>query len=68
MLNHSVMNKKYGDQIKKKTVDKKNGSSLVNPLHRSMDCYKIIDSSILQEIFSSISECFSCNGEKTELR
>ena len=22
MLNHSVMNKKYGDQIKKKTVDK----------------------------------------------
>ena len=42
--------------------------------HRLMNsvdgqCYKIIDSSIRQEIFSPVSKCFSCKKGKTfELR
>ena len=27
----------------------------------------VLNLSILQEIFSSVSKCLSCNGEKTEL-
>ena len=28
-------------------------------------CYRVINSSITQEVFSSVRECSSCNKEKT---
>ena len=38
-------------------------------LHQLIEfCYNVINSSILQETFSSLSECSSCNTEETELR
>ena len=63
-LNHSVMNKRQEDQVHF-SQEKKKDSSLVDSSHRFMDLvsYKIIDSSIIQDIFSSVLKCL-CNREK----
>ena len=76
-LNDRKMNKKRGDQIQfspeKKTLKKRkwiyhhsSPNNIIIPVHGL--CFKIIDSSILKEIFSSVSKCLSCTGEKTELK
>ena len=65
-MNYVVMNKKQSDEIKfspeKKHIHHLSFTASVDGL-----CYKKIDSSILQEIFISVSKCSSCNGEHENL-
>ena len=64
-LNHTVMNKKQGDQmqfsLEKKTKKKKMNSS--NPPYQAMDC--VIKWGNRLEMFSFVSKCLSYNREKT---
>ena len=63
-----TQNKEQGDQIQfspeKKALDK--NEVIITPIDGS--CYKIVNSSVLQEIFSSVSKRLSCNGKKKQLR
>ena len=74
-LNHAVMSK--NKEIKCSFLQKKQLEK-IGWIHILLSTYHtvgwivlqngLINSSILQEISSSVSKSFSCNGEKTELR
>ena len=64
------MNKKQGDQRQfsgeKRLKKKENGFITCQPIWLvDGSCYKVIDSSVLQEVFSSVSKFLLNTGEET---